>query len=189
MGDESINLERTKFDLFDLGLLGGESAREFEIVTRNACIILQGCAAFFCLPDYAQSSVVLRASYVPRGKGRLPDKIEQSQSLFAGISQAQRSIRIADISAHPEFENSLETSVLPIKSLLSAPVYGPAREHIGALIVLSNVPREWAELERMELKDQAHLLSKQVLLRASLETLKRMSRERTAFSSIARFRN
>jgi hypothetical protein len=62
-------------------------------------------------------------------------------------------------------------------------------EPIGCLVVMSNVPRKWAELERMELRDQALLLSRYVLLRASLETLKRMSHEREALLQVQRYQN
>ncbi|MBT8460589.1 MAG: hypothetical protein HKP37_10060 [Boseongicola sp.] len=189
MGDESINLERTRFDLSDLGLLSGETEREFEIVTRNAGIILQGCASVFCLLDAAHSSVFLRSSFVPRGRRLLPERLERSNSLFARIIEANKCVRIADVGDHPELDGTVEASFLSYKSVLSEPVYGPAREQIGALVVLSNVPRKWAELERRELRDQALLLSRHVLLRASLETLKRMSREREAFSKVGRFRN
>ena len=187
MGDESISLERARFDICDLGLLDGATEREFDIITRNAGIILQGSASIFCVLDPARAAVFLRSSYAPRGDLILPERFAISQSLFAQLINAGRSCRIANIGEHPEFEDCFEPTALPFRSALSVPVYGPAREQIGALVVLSDMPREWDELERIELADQAHLLSRHVLLRASLETLKRVSRERTSFSNAQRF--
>jgi len=189
MRDGAAKIQKARFDLGDLGLLDGGTEREFEIITRNAGVMLQGSAAFFCVLDDARSSVFMRSRFLPRGGELLPDQYARSDSMFAQIIERDKSVRIVDLGEHPEFDDTFEPSVLPFKSVLAEPVYGPAREPIGALLVLCSVPRKWAELERIELRDQAHLLSRQVLLRATLETLKRMSQERTKKPHAHRFHN
>lgn len=189
MREGLINSAPARFDLGDLGLLDGTSEREFDVITRNAGVILQSSASLFCLLDEPRSSVFIRSRHIPRGSSLLPDKYAQHQSMFARIIARNKSVKIADLAEVAEFGDAFEPSVLPFKSALIEPVYGPAMEPIGCLAVLSNVPRKWAELERMELRDQAHLLSRYVLLRASLETLKRLSRERDALSKAQRYHN
>ena len=189
MREGVIRSAPARFDLGDLGLLDGASERELEVITRNAGVILQGSASLFCLLDEPHSSVFIRSRYIPRGSSLIPDTYAQHHSMFARIIERNKGVKITDLAEAAEFGDAFEPSVLPFKSVLCEPVYGPAMEPIGCLAVLSNVPRKWAELERMELRDQAHLLSRYVLLRASLETLKRLSQEREALARVQRYHN
>ncbi|NNJ66687.1 MAG: hypothetical protein HKP54_01490 [Boseongicola sp.] len=178
-----------KFDLGDLGLLGGTTERELDIITRNAATLLQGSASLFCLLDEPRASVFVRSGHFPRGDVALPQKYPLSRSLFARFIERNQSVRVTSLAELHEFGDTFEPSAMPFKSALSEPVYGPAMEPIGCLVVMCNLPRKWAELERIELRDQALLLSRHVLLRASLETLKRLCREREALAQVNRYRN
>ena len=178
-----------KFDLRDLGLLSGPAEREYDIITRNAGIMLQASAAVFCALDVNRASVFLRSHHLTRECNLLPDALDQSTSLFASAIESGQSMRIVDLDAHAEFAANIEPAKLPFKGLLSEIVHGPAGEPIGALIALSNVPRKWAELERLELQDHALLLSRHVLLRATLKTIKCISQERDKAVPIPRFHN
>lgn len=189
MREGLISSGPAKFDLGDLGLLCGTTEREFDIITRNAGVLLQSSASIFCLLDEPRSSVFVRSRHIPHGDHSLPEKYSLSNSMFARIIERNQSVRITDLTDLSEYSDAFEPSILPFKSVLSEPVYGPAMEPIGCLVVMSNVPRKWAELERMELRDQALLLSRYVLLRASLETLKRMSVEREALLQVQRYQN
>lgn len=189
MREGLISSAPARFDLGDLGLLDGTTEPEFDIITRNVCLILQGSASLFCLLDGQHSAVFVRSRYIPRGSSLLPERYALHHSMFARIIEGNKGVKIIDLADASDFGNAFEPSVLPFKSVLTQPVYGPAMEPIGCLAVLSNVPRKWAVLEQMELRDQAHLLSRYVLLRASLETLKRLSRERDALSQAHRYQN
>ena len=189
MGGESSNCGPDRFDLEDLGLLIGSTEREYDIITRNAGMLLHTSAAMFCVLDEGQSSVFVRSRFMPRCRDLLPDRFGRDGSMFAKMIEKSEPVRLIDLSEHHEYEGSFEPSVIPFKSVLSSPVYGPARETIGALVVLCSIPRRWSDLEQQELADLAHLVSRHVMLRASLETLKRMSREREALFDVPRFRN
>ena len=104
MREGLINSAPARFDLGDLGLLDGTSEREFDVITRNAGIILQSSASLFCLLDEPRSSVFIRSRHIPRGSSLLPDKYAQHQSMFARIIARNKSVKIADLAEVADLE-------------------------------------------------------------------------------------
>ncbi len=71
-----------------------------------------------------------------------------------------------------------EIRYLDAAAYLGTPVYGPDRDAIGVLAATHSAPREWnmAALKKME--NLAYLVSQEIMLRASFETLRIMAAER-----------
>ena len=61
---------------------------------------------------------------------------------------------------------------------MAAPVLAPDGRAAGMLVALEPAPRLWTEGELKRLEDLAHLISQEVMLRASFATLGIMARER-----------
>ena len=189
MGSELQDPNEKRFDLADLGLLDGPAERDFDVATRLATHGLKATSAVFFMSDVRTSSIFIRSRSAGQIRDPLPDRFSSNDSLFAAMIDRMKTLRIDDITAHPEFSGSPEVLEGRLSSALIAPVFGPARETVGGLAVFGSKPRKWTELDVIELKDYALILTRLIMLRASLETLKRLSAEREVLSRVTRFRN
>ena len=189
MGTELQDPNEKRFDLADLGLLDGPGEPDFDVATRLAANGLKATGSVFFMSDTRTSSIFIRSRSAGQIRDPLPERFSSNGSLFAVMVEGMKTFRIDDVSAHPELSTSIEAQKGRFRSALIAPVFGPARETVGGLAVLGSAPRQWTEMEVIELRDYALILTRLIMLRASLETLKRLSAEREALAQVTRFRN
>ncbi len=188
MGNEAPH-QSMRFDLSDLGLLDGSADHEFDVITRCAVFVLHVRAVYFTVLDEMTGSVLRRSQHVRDQRYAMPERSLFGGSICAHVVGANKLISTEDVGATEEFGQLTDSDAVPFTSFLSAPVHGPAGEPVGALTAVCARPRVWTTIERGDIRDHAHLLSRHILLRASLETLKRVSRERDELKQVPRFRN
>ncbi|QMU58953.1 MAG: GAF domain-containing protein [Boseongicola sp.] len=174
------------FNLSDLGLLDGRADREIAIIVRNAALILRVPTVTFFVEDRNAARLFLRAYSGWNQAYRIPDELPLRGSLTAEVVESGESTMLIDLVRGGEFATTPEVCLLSAGSFLAVPVAGPAGETIGVMAAFTREPQRWSHTDKAELMDQAHLLSRHILLKASLQTLKFVSRERVLHRSANR---
>jgi GAF domain-containing protein len=178
-----------RFDLEDLGLLDCGTDREAQIVVRHVGLALHvQCVGFF-VADESRGVLLLRAKHSLSDACKVSGPLPLAGSLAADIIENDRILEITSITDDEDFAQSVEVRSLSVMAYLGVPVHGPAGETLGVLGAISRTPRPWSPIDRTELREAAHLLSRHVLLKAALRTVKLLSRERDVFRDVRQFRN
>jgi GAF domain-containing protein len=99
------------------------------------------------------------------------------------------SVLIDDLAERRDTEHSVERLRFAGVGFAGTPVFGPHSEVVGVLAAITLKPRHWLPQDSEILRNHAHLLSEHIMLRAALETIKLMARERSSISAVIRPRN
>ena len=134
-------------------------------------------AVFLVFDDVAGCARVRISSGRPKSVRDVP----LADSLSAWIRAENATLAVTSVSA--EAPNAPELDALQADGFLGAPVYGPDKDVIGVLAAVHSSPREWAGLHGTKLENLAHLITQEIMLRASFETLRLMSAERVRMNS------
>lgn len=188
MGDESLNA-KLRFDLADLGFLDGQVDREVKTLVRSAALQLHASSATFLLLDSPELSLFRRATYGVQDCGDLPKYFKYAGSLASEVIDANRTLDFANLADDEAHRNAAEIKYLNAMSYIGAPVYGPAAEPVGVLFAVNRTPNVWTKMNHSDLKEIGHLLSRHILLKATMQTLKLVSRERHLMYPLSQFKN
>lgn len=174
---------KTRFDLSDIGLLDASDERDFGIVLSNARDLTGARNAFFLVSDPDAIDFFVRATSGPEGPLKPGGRAVPNGSVSASVLSSGATLSISELRGNDKYNQGLEAKTLKAKNYVAAPVHGPIGDVIGVLGV-ADVPRDrFSDLAEKILADQAFLLSRIILLKASLLTLKLMSREKSETAS------
>lgn len=123
----------------------------------------------------------------PVRPGAVPGNSEDSVS--SSIRDTSGPVAISNLALGLDRLNTVERQVFEATAYLGAPVRGPVGEILGVLCAMRTHEHYWTRHQRRVICDFAFLLSEQILLRAALETVKLMARERNAHSACFTQRN
>lgn len=172
MGFEQHNTKH-QFGLHELGVLEGPPLRGAQtIVETVAELINVPHAAFLVFDDAAGCARVRISSTQPNTLLDVP----LAESLCNWIRDEDKTLAVSSIKV--ETPGAPELQFLGAAAFLGTPVQGPGSEAIGVLAAIHSAPREWNGAAVKKIEDLAHLISQEIMLRASFETLRIMSTER-----------
>ena len=187
MGIESLH-PRLTFGIEDLGLLDAAPSRPVDtIVGLCADAVRPAAVAFFVFDDVSASLVVRSAS----GSGGVrPGMLSVHRGAASAIVREELApLPISDLGQHPDTMLAAERRQFGAVGYLGAPVFGPAGEAIGVLAAMTMFEHAWSRRERDLVQEYAFLLSEQIMLKAALQTVKLMARERATYGAPRRFCN
>lgn len=162
--------DRQRFTLADLGVLNDARDRVFDALVNLAATSLSAPKAAILVVDEEAGSVFARSStgLALSGAGAVGVALETS---ITRVAREEDRVVIGT----PDCVFRSELDRFGAGAFLGAPFHDPAGEPIGVLAVADDVRRTWRDAEIAMLEELAHILSQQVLLRASLYTLKILS--------------
>jgi hypothetical protein len=161
-----------RFNLRDLGVLEGPPLRGADIVVGAAADLLRCGRAAVMIYDDDTGSAFLRAS-----AGFRPDEttLPLIDSIAAIVRNERRPLAISDVAG--EMPEAAELIRLRAGAMLAVPVYGPDTVPVGILAALDDAGRRWTDQDMRRAQDLAYLASQEIMLRASFETLRILSRD------------
>jgi GAF domain-containing protein len=163
---------RDKFNLHALGILDGQPDAGYEFIVHTVSEILHVPVCLISIIDDYCDRQFLLASV------GLPEDVEQaretplSHSICRHVRDANKVLLFQETERDPRLNGNLAPRDLNAKAYAGAPILGPSKSPIGAICAIDQVPRLWTERDAGYLEGFADLVSKQIGLRASLETLK-----------------
>lgn len=165
------------FELEDLQLLHGPPMRGTRTVVGIVPDALRAVAAAFVVFDDLASEAVIREK---SGDLTLAASYPLSGSLAADLRMTLTAIKVSDLTRDGERRDFRDSGAA---ALMAAPVFGPDGQSTGMLVAFDRSPRLWTDGELKRLEDLAHLISQEVMLRASFATLGILARERSRLLS------
>ena len=163
---------KVKFGLRELGLLDGPPLRGASTVVNAVSELLSVRHAAFLMFDDEASTVQTRASSRPL---RPLVEFPIAGSLSEWVRTENHTLAISAT----EFEAPLcpERKYMDAGAFVGAPVYGPDTEAVGVLAAFDMPRSGWNSASVKKLENLAHLISQEIMLRASFQTLRLMSAE------------
>lgn len=164
--------ETQGYDLFDLGVLDGPRERPFDTIVDLVSELLDVPVALLTIIDdlrlrqHFKSQVGLAEPWRSRAETPL------SHSFCKIVRDTGRMLLVRDSRLDLRVKDNLAIAELGVISYLGLPIYCPASEPVGALCAIDHKPRDWSERDRNMLSSLADLATQQIMLRASLETIK-----------------
>ena len=177
MGIENRRTKR-QFGLRELGVLEGPPLRGADTIVQTVVDLFAVRQAAFLVFDDDTGS--LRARISSKISNALED-VPLADSLSAMVRAENRTLAIR--STLQEAPQAPELKYLDAAAFLGAPVHGPDLKAVGVLVATHPIPRDWHVTDGKKLEDLAHLISQEIMLRASFETLRIMSAERYPLNS------
>ncbi len=179
----NLGLEKHKvgdqFGVRELGLIDGPPLRGAKTVVKTTSELFDVSNAALIIFDDAEVAGVVRVASDPAS---LSSSYPLDRSIASLVRASNASQVVSSLSAdHPD---APEYRLLSMKAVLACPVYGPDTEPVGALAAFDTQPRAWTKEQKTKLESLAHLISQELILRASFETLRIMARERGQMSSV-----
>ncbi len=163
---------KRNFDMRDIGVLEGPPLKSALTIVHTVVALLNVPVAAFLLFDDDKSRVSVRASTSILCAG----KSFSSSGSIANRTRTENTTQQVSNMQNEEHQ-APEATKLGAAAMITAPVYGPGREPVGALAAIHKMPRRWKYDEIKKLEEQAHLISQEILLRASIQTLRIISSE------------
>ena len=176
MGLEKQSQKR-QFSQKDLGILDGPPSRGIRTIVELCALATRARSTALFIFDDAASELFLSASDGLARTGNTPVGLPLTGSVASHVRLENQITRINELGEAP-FDTSVEYARFGIRAYMGAIVRGPADEALGILAVMHQTPHFWTFHEAKMLEDMAYLLSQQILLKASFETLRLMSAER-----------
>ena len=172
MGHEAKALKRS-FDLHDIGVLQDTPLRGSEtILDIQDRLLSPASSALYFFDDLCSEVYIRRLAEGVRSQMR----VSQGETVADLARQNAGPACITNlIEAMPHSREVLDYGVT---SFIGAPVLGPDSSPIGILGAMSCTPRRWTLMNRKVQEDLAHLVSQEIMLRASFATLRIINQER-----------
>ena len=167
-----------RFGLNEMGILGGPTPRGIPSVVELFRRCLNAKSAHLFIFDDERGELFVRASADPRRSTAVAKHLPSANSASARARHGRRTVYFKDLSAHP-LETSAEHRVLGAKSFAGSIVSGPDSQPIGVLGAIDPEVKYWTVHETKRAEEMAYLINQQIMLRAALETLRIISRERS----------
>ena len=172
-----MGLEKQKarhaFGLQDLGLVEGPILRGAGTVLTLLNEVVAASASCLLIFDDMSGTLVARMCH---GHLFSRSKLPLSNSVASMIREDNNTYATSDLAR--DFPGSVEAEHFDARAFMATPVYGPETEPLGVLAAINYGQHDWSRLEQDKLDSLAHLVSQEIVLRASLETLRIMSKER-----------
>jgi|GEM_PF-6926275 GAF domain-containing protein len=170
--ERDFGLAQAKVHRFDL--VDGPPLRGANTVVANAARLLGvDCAALIVFDELAS---VAKLRITSNSKYR-NETFLLSGSISSEARETGATTAIDDLSR--THADTPEASILGIGSFLISPVFGAADNPPAALSVFQVRQRVWQERDIQLLKDLAHLVSQELVLKASLDALRILNDERS----------
>ena len=188
MGMKSLTPQH-RYGMGELGLLDPNPLESIDLIIKLCReAVLATTVAFFVFDD-DRAGLVIKSIKGDNDlqPGDIAASADQSASWL--VRNEASTVEIEDLAFHDETLDSIERRLLGARGYLGAPVRGPVDETIGVLAAMTSTPQRWNTHEKELLGSFARLLSEQILLRAALQTIKAMAKERDAITAIASYRN
>ncbi len=164
-----------RFELDDLRLIDGPSMRGTRTVVHTVPASLETSgAAFVVFNDVASEAVVREVSEEVTFKSPYP----LAGSIASDLRMTRAPIKRNDLTREQTLQERISSGA---GALMAAPVLAPDGRAAGMLVALERSPRLWSDGEMKRLEDLAHLISQEIMLRASFATLGILARERSRF--------
>lgn len=167
------NYLKPQFGLGDLGVLDGPSLRGMTAVVNAAHAILPVRGAGFLTFDELFTSANVRTS---AGAGLPGRSMQLRGSIMSTLRSENRQIAVNSL--RKSTPDAPERVFFGAEAMLAAPVYGPGEDPIGALVAYRRTPHFWCPRESHMLVELAYLITQEVMLQASFETLRLIQLER-----------
>ncbi|EPX77952.1 multi-sensor hybrid histidine kinase [Salipiger mucosus DSM 16094] len=135
-------------------------------------MMLHASFALVTVIDDDNERQVFKASRGPDGQPLKDLSTPLSFSLCNHVRLRGGTVVIRDLSLDRSFRDHPAQRECGIKAYLGAPLLGPANDPIGAVCAAETHPRVWSDRDKAAIENFAALAAQQVLLRASLQTLK-----------------
>ena len=176
MGLEKESRKR-QFGPQDLGILDGQPPKGIrKIVELCSVAVRSPCSGLFVFNDYAGELFLSTSEGIKYETSNLIG-LPLTGSIASFVRSENRLTRINDL-REPPHDTSVEFLRFGIRAYLGAVVRGPLDEPIGILAAMHKSAHYWTFREAKIVEDMAYLLSQQVMLKASFETLRIISDER-----------
>ncbi len=130
--------------------------------------------------DDERGELFIRASSHRHSSTVATKNMPFANSACAKTRHEARTVYVKDLSVSP-FDTSAEHRVLGGNSFVGSVVAGPDGQPVGVLAALDPEIRFWTLQDAARADEIAYLISQQIMLRAALETLRIISRERRIF--------
>lgn len=165
------------FDLRDLGILDEPAPRGVRTLVEICAEALRvSSAALFVFNDL-EEELFVSASIGFDEKSAAYTRLPFSGSAAFQVRPRKEPLRIDDMRVLPH-NMLLEHHSFGVRSYLGAVVQGPANEPLAVLAAMHRQCRSWSDADADRIDDLSYLLSQQIMLKASFETLRIMSAER-----------
>ncbi|WP_245584676.1 GAF domain-containing protein [Salipiger mucosus] len=169
------------YSIRELGLLDQGQDGVFENIVKLAHQTLGAPVALVSVIDDANERQVFKARRADASRGLLGAHLMESwytplsHSLCNEVRIRDRSLIVQDMARDPSFRHHPAVTEYGVLAYIGAPIHGPANDPIGAVCAMDNCVRIWSEKDRSNIETLADLCSQQVLLRAALQTIKRIA--------------
>lgn len=176
MWDGTLGLEKHRiggrFGPRDIGVSEGPPMRGASFVVETAAKLLDVDAAGLWFFDEATGTVLPKTTFgMPVPKTRIPF----SGSILTRV-KTQPTVALTDLTQCGV--DAPEQRVLEMRSVLATAVFGPEPEPIGAFACFNQTPRHWSVTDLEDVGELAHLITQEIILRASFETMRLMANKR-----------
>ena len=168
-----------QFGVNELGLLDGPPLRGARTVVKTTSELFDVSNAALVVFDDASVTGIVRVAADPAS---LSKSYPLDGSVASNVRHENNSKVVPSLGS--DHQNAPEFRLLGMKAMLACPVYGPDTEAVGVLAAFDKEPRAWTGQEKSKLESLAHLISQELILRASFETLRIMARERGRINGI-----
>lgn len=179
-GDDLVGLEKHRvgqqFGLRDLGILDGPPLRGTDIVVATAASLLDVDAVNVMIFDDTSASIETSASSEISFRSL---SFPTAESICSLVRSQNETIEITN--AKLEMPKAQELIGNGVAAIIACPIYGPDTEAIGVFAAFKTNAHVWSLPEKKLAEDMAYLVSQEVILRASFETLRIMASERSIF--------
>ncbi|MXQ08479.1 GAF domain-containing protein [Alphaproteobacteria bacterium GH1-50] len=171
-----MTLRRPYFEFRDLGLVDGPADPVWCSIVRLSAELTGVRFGKLTVFDRACDRIVVRAAHGFAAEDLGHFKDPPSFPLCRRIIAEQRLVGITETHEDPEMLKSPFIERYSVRSYLGAPILDPANTAIGTLCVFDDKPRLWSHRQREQIGEMAHLVDQSILLKASLATIRLLSR-------------
>lgn len=164
------------YDLEDLGMFETGPDRDFEAVAAAAAGVTGGMGVLTMIDPIARS-VVIKST---KGCDRRIPKNRTVELMSSVTSQIVETSEPKEGEVRTSANDCSEFSEIKGVSYLGMPICDPVGAPVGAIFTLAPIGRTWSAQDRAQLQNVAYLGSQQILLRASLATIRLMAKDMKA---------
>ena len=166
-----VPMPSDSYTLADLGLFTGDREQVYETTVDLVLASLNVPIALISVIDQNLPRQFFKAH---RG---LPEfyasknETPISLSVCETVKETNDNLVIQDMRLDIMFADHPSISELGVHAYLGSPIHGPVNDPIGALCAIDHVPRTWKQADLDLLTGLALIVSRQILLHASLKTI------------------
>lgn len=175
--------DKNRFTLGDLGILNGEGDAVFTTIAGLVEKMFSGTSAAMLFSDEELRRSIVRATG-PLAAVRMDRRVFLRRGSLTEKVCLEDRVIVSDgdpASWSPEMPELMR---FRFAAFLAAPIHDPAGRAVGMLAAFSGRARRWSTDDISAISELADLASQRIMLKAALETVKRISREQIGFSAL-----